>query len=461
MSWVGEEFEELELGDQRLNRRTIYITENLGLAPGRTIPQTFQSWNELKACYNFFQNGSVTDVKLLRPHLNKTIKRIEEYSVVLLASDTSEIDYTSKKSMTNKERLSNKKSGLWLHATTAITPERLTLGIINANFWSREPEKAEDSPEYRTGRDKTPIEEKESYRWVQSYLTSCEIARQVPNTQIINITDREGDIVELYEIAMEQKKQGPTADFIIRSNYDRQIQIPGTNEKIVTSKLRQHLKESVSLGEIEFIIPATEKRKCRKVKQQLKAATVTIKPANKNVKVEVNALMTIEENPPEGEDPLIWVFITSLPITKFEELQKIISYYLCRWEIELFFKVLKSGCKIEERQLETTERMKNLISIFMILAWRVMFTMMLGRVCSDMPCTDLFDAAEWKSVYKILNRKKVLPRKPPRLGEFINMVAMLGGYVEKKGGEPPGVKTVWKGMARMIDFSLAWEAFGG
>ena len=90
-----------------------------------------------------------------------------------------------------------------------------------------------------------------------------------------------------------------------------------------------------------------------------------------------------------------------------------------------------------------------------------MFTMMLGRICGEMPCVDLFDEAEWKSVYKILNKKKALPRKPPSLGKFIVMIAKLGGYVEHKDGEPPGVKTMWKGMARMVDFSLAWEAFGG
>lgn len=170
--------------------------------------------------------------------------------------------------------------------------------------------------------------------------------------------------------------------------------------------------------------------------------------------------MAIEENPPEGEEALVWVFITNLPINSFGEVCKIINYYLCRWEIELFFKILKSGCKIEERQLETTDRMKNLIAIFMILARRVLFTMMLGRVCSDMSAGEVFEEAEWKSVYKIVHKKKALPRKPPKLGEFIIWIAILGGYVKHKEAEPPGVKTMWKGMARMIDFGIAWEAFG-
>ena len=159
---------------------------------------------------------------------------------MLLLSDTSEIDYTTKKAMKGKERLSNKKHGLWLHSTIAVTPERLSLGIVDANFWSRQAEVAEDSSAYRTARDNAPIEEKESYRWLQSYMRACEIAKEVPETQIINITDREGDIIEIFEAAMEQRKQGCFADFIIRSQYDRVID---ENDK----KLRKKLKETESL----------------------------------------------------------------------------------------------------------------------------------------------------------------------------------------------------------------------
>ncbi len=461
MSWVEEELEVINLGDKRLNSRVIHIVETLGLAPGRTIPQSFQSWGEMKACYNFFSNDLVSDEKILAPHIEKTIERIREYPVVLLPSDTSDINYTTKKVMEGKERLDNKQNGLWLHPTIAVTPERLTLGIVDVNFWHREPEVATKDSKSRTARDKAPIENKESYRWLQSYLKACEIAREVPETQIVNITDREGDLIEIFEASTEQAKQGSFAYFIIRSQYDRLLEEKDEETNKIQKKLRQRLKETASLGEIEFTIPPTEKRTGRKVKQQIKAVSVTLKPKNKKVKkIKVNALMALEENPPEGEDPLIWIFLTNLPITDFESVCKVISYYLCRWEIELFFKVLKSGCKVEERQLHTTDRMKRLISIFLIISWRVMFTMMLGRVCSSMLASEVFEEAEWKSVYKIANNKKTLPRKPPKLGEFIIMVATLGGYVDRKGAEPPGVKTMWKGMARMVDFAIAWEAFG-
>jgi hypothetical protein len=462
MSWVEEELKILELGDKRLNKRAIYITESLGLAPGRSIPQSFKTRADIQACYDFAKHDSVTEEKLLAPHIERTVERIKEYPVVLLLSDTTDINYTSKAAMVGKERLANKQNGIWLHPTIAVTPERLTLGIVDANFWHRKSEVAEKNAETGTARDKAPIEEKESYRWLQSYLKSCDIANRASETQVINITDREGDIIEIFEKAQEQEKQGCFAYFIIRSQYDRCLEEKDTETR-VQKKLRQRLKEAPSIGEVEFSISATEKRKGRKVKQQLKAVNITLNSGNaykKSKKVKINAIMAIEENPPEGEEALIWIFLTNLPINNFDDVCKVIKYYLCRWEIELFFKVLKSGCKIEERQLQTTDRMKNLIAIFMILSWRVMFTMMLGRVCSEMSASEVFEEAEWKSVYKVSNPKKTLPRKPPKLGEFIILVAVLGGYMDRKNAAPPGVKVMWKGMGRMVDFAIAWEAFG-
>lgn len=460
MSWMEDEMIFIDLGDRRLNKRCLSIIEKLGLAPGRTIPQAFQARSEIKATYNFFDNDLVSEDKILAPHLQKTIGRIEEYPVVLLVSDTTDINYTTKNAMVNKERLDNKQSGLWLHATIAVTPDRLNLGLVQANFWHREKEVAKKGGSAKKARDKKPIEVKESYRWLQSYQKACDIAKEVPRTQIINISDRECDIIEYFELAESEINKEFKANFIIRSQHNRLIEANDTEPEAI-NKLWEKLEKADTLGELEFTISTRGDRKSRKVKQKLKATSVTLKPADKNKSVVVNAVMAIEESPPEGEDPVTLIFITDLPIKTFKDVCQIIEYYLCRWQIELFFKVLKSGCKVEERQLQTTERIKNLISIFFVLAWRVMFTMMLGRICGEMSCSDLFEEAEWKSVYKILNKKKTLPRKPPSLSEFVVMISRLGGYVEQKDGEPPGVKTMWKGMARMVDFSLAWETFRG
>ena len=450
MSWANEEFKTLNIGDLRLNRRAIHLFDQIGFSPGRTFPQIFQTWRELKACYNFFDNILVTGEKLLAPHIQNTIERIRQFPVVLLPCDTTELDYTTKDAMKGKERVTNQKEGIWLHPTLAVTPERLTLGIVEANFWHRNPEVADKSAASKTARENAPIEEKESYRWLQSYRKACEIAKLVPSTQLIHLADREGDMMEIFEEAVKQRTQGVHANFIIRSQYNRNI------ESETGCKLWDILKQQASLGEIEFFIPATKKRKERKVIQSLKSTTITV--VRKNKQAEVNAVMAIETTPPDGEEPIVWVLITDLPINTFENVKTVISHYLCRWEIELFFKVLKSGCKIEDRQLRTTNRMQNLITLFMVVSWRVMFTMMLGRSCPDLLCSDLFEEAEWKSVYKVLNRNKPIPEKAPTLGEFMIMIAILGGYIRQKSGGPPGVKVIWKGMGRMKDFALAWEA---
>jgi hypothetical protein len=456
MDWVEAEFETLHLGDRRLNKRAIFITEAFDLSPGKTIPQVFKTRSDINKCYDFFDHPSVAEEKLLEPHKERTIERIKELPVVLLLTDTSEANYTTKKSMGGKERLSQTNMGLWLHPTIAVTPDRLPLGIVDNNFWHREPEVFKGK---KSERDKLPIEEKESYRWVKSYLVANEVAKETPNTQIIHICDRDADMIEYFEIAIKKEgNEGNHANFIIRSQYDRILDEVDSENCKITKKLWRTLNNSPTLGEVEFDLPPTDKRKGRKVRQEIKAVSVTLK--RMNVKVKVNAVMAIETSPPEGETPLIWIFITDLPISTFSEALLITKYYLCRWQIEIFFKVLKSGCKIEERQLQETYRMENLITTFMILAWRIMYTMMLGRVCSDMDVEDIFEASEWKSVYKIVNKNKALPKKAPHLGDFMIMVAILGGYVRSKNAKPPGVKVIWKGMARMVDFAIAWDAFG-
>ena len=222
--------------------------------------------------------------------------------------------------------------------------------------------------------------------------------------------------------------------------------------------MRIALKESPSIGEIEFTIPSTQYRKSRKVKQSIKSKTITFR-GSKNRKIRINAVMAIEENPPEGEKALMWIFLTTLPVENFNEAIKVIEYYLCRWEIEIFNKILKSGCKIEEKQLKTADRLQSLIALFLILAWRVQYLMMIGRTCPEMSSGVVFEESEWKAVYKITNRDQQVPDVPPPLKDIIRMIAFLGGYIGRKNDPPPGPTIMWKGLTRMSDFSMAWEAF--
>lgn len=460
--WVENEFSTIDLGDARVDERAKKILNGFEKNPGAPIAQAFKGWKEIKACYRFFDNARITPEKILVPHSVATIKRIKKYPLILMVSDSTSGDYTGKPSIEGLGRLAANQHGnnlgIFLHSTLAVTPERLCLGVVGAKIWTRPIEK--NITLSRKQKESRPIEEKETYRWIESYNLTCEVAEQVPKTQIVNITDREGDFIDLFAEVISRKKRGvPYAEIIVRSKHDRCLD---SKNKLTgqQNKLREDLKNAPDLGTIEFFVPQTEYRSQRTAKQTIKSKKITIKSV-KNQKIEINAVMVIEENPPEGEEALTWILLTTLPISNFKESLKVIEYYLCRWEIEIFHKVLKSGCKIEEKQLQTGNRLKALIALFCILAWRVQYLMMLGRSCPKMSSGDIFEECEWKSVYKISNRNEPIPSESPPLGEFIKMIAMLGGYIGRANDPPPGPKVMWKGLSRMKDFSTAWEVFVG
>lgn len=148
---------------------------------------------------------------------------------------------------------------------------------------------------------------------------------------------------------------------------------------------------------------------------------------------------------------------TTLPMKSPEEVQRVVEFYTRRWQIEIFFRTLNSGCRIERRLFEQLPRTLNCLAVYPIIAWRVMYLCYLGRECPDMDCELIFSPSEWKSVYSIVHGRE-LPTKPPRLNDLIRMIATLGGYVDPK--TEPGPQTLWTGLQRLHCFSLAWDTFG-
>jgi len=170
-------------------------------------------------------------------------------------------------------------------------------------------------------------------------------------------------------------------------------------------------------------------------------------------------VLVSEMDPPEDDVPVEWMLLTSLPVDEIEQVQKVIRYYCARWMIEVFFRVLKSGCRVEDRRFEHIDRFLSCLAVYMIVAWRTLYVCRLGRGCPDIDCESVFEPAEWKSVWKVI-RQTDPPHTPPRLGDMVRMVAQLGGYINQKRRDPPGPQTIWIGMQRMHDFALCWQLFG-
>ena len=174
----------------------------------------------------------------------------------------------------------------------------------------------------------------------------------------------------------------------------------------------------------------------------------------------VNVVQVREENPRADDVPVEWLLIQTLPIDTEEEVRNIVQYYTVSFLIEVFFRILKSGCRIEERRFEHIDRMMPCLAIYLIVAWRTFMVCRLGRGNPDLSCEVIFDPTEWKSVWTVVERKPP-PLKPPPLQHIVRLVAQLGGYVAKPNRpDPPGPQTVWLGLQRTYDLAMAWNAFG-
>ena len=205
-----------------------------------------------------------------------------------------------------------------------------------------------------------------------------------------------------------------------------------------------------------------QSRDARIAEVEVRATTVTLRPPfrfdRKLPEVTVNVVLVEETDPPEGCEPIQWLLITTLPINESEQVKMIVQAYCVRWQIEIFFRTIKSGCRVEQRQFETLARLQNCVAVYCIIAWRIMYLCRLGRECPDLDCEVVFEPCEWKSVYMAVKRKEP-PETPPRLNEIIRMIASLGGYVNRKATQP-GPQTLWIGLQRVHDLSTAWNAFG-
>lgn len=459
--WIENELATIDLGDERLNKRCGRLLERLAADPQASINAACKGWAETHAAYEFFKHERVDEHKVLAPHRQATVQRMKAHPVVLVAQDTTELDYTRKcRTVQGAGPLNDeRRQGFLDHVHVAITPQRLCLGVLGMELWAR------DEETFRQGKDRKyePIETKESFRWLEGYRLACDLAEELPQTQIVSIADREADI---YECFLEAQQPAPPrrAEWIIRARENRSL--PERDPEAGPScycKLFDAIAQSPVLGKRTLRLPKTPKRKARKASVTIRAQRIRLKapyrPDYRLPEVEINVVLVREENPPPGEEPIEWLLLTSLPIDDLKKALRVIDYYACRWQIEVFFRVFKTGCKVEEIQLEKAERLRPCLALYKIVAWRVLYVTMLGRESPDLPCDVLFTDEEWKSAWSICTDQP-LPKRAPPLKQFLPMLAELGGYNGRNHDAPPGPKALWIAIRRMGDFALAWQTFG-
>lgn len=465
-AWIASETRTADFGDERLDRRYALVLNDLSARPSLSIPAACGGLAETTAAYRFFSNERVDAAKVLQPHRDATVQRIREHAVVVVAQDTSEADLTRAREKVGGPLHDETRWGLFVHPLLAMTPQRVPLGVLAATLWSRDPEEFAKSPEEKRRQRKGKlIEGKESYRWLEGYRQTCALAAAVPATQVIAVSDSEGDI---YERFLEgSPREGPHAAWIVRACQDRAL--AGGQGRVL-----QALRGTRPLGALTIQVSPRaastgdgrrrrQARAGRQARVSVRAARVCLRPPSRPgvqwPAVSVNAVLVREEKSPAGEEPIEWLLLTSLATETFADVRQVIDYYCCRWEIEIYFRVLKSGCKVEGLQFEHAPRLQACLAVYLIVAWRVLFVMMVGRQCPELPCTAVLSEEEWQSLYVIATAEP-LPQEPPSLGRMVERIAALGGWLGRKHDGPPGPQAMWIGIQRMRDFAVAWASFG-
>ncbi len=473
--WIHAETCTACFGDERLDKRFRIVLNTMSHTPSLKFPAACNGRAETAAAYRFLDNDKVGKDQVLFPHRQATLERIRQHNVVLIALDSTDLDMTRPhETMVGSGPLNDEsRVGFHDHALLAMTPEGLALGMVAIDIWARDFDGFDkDADQKRAERRAKSIEEKESHRWLDGYREASLVAQEAPETLIVCLSDSEGDI---YECVLEgQIETGtPKAEWIVRACQDRALIVDKDAAADCPTRLRAQVASTPILGHLTVDVrgrePKSKDDRKRKQAREARTAELTIqagrvrlrgpeRPGGKLPNIEVNCVLVTEPNPPEGAEPVEWLLLTSLPIGTIDQVLTIINYYCRRWNIEIYFRILKSGCKVEQSQLEKAERFIPYLALCMIVAWRVYYVMMLGRDCPDLPCDVAFDEDEWKTVYTVVKNQPP-PKKPPSLKTMVGLVASLGGHLGRKGDGDPGPKALWVGLQRMTDLVRGWRAF--
>lgn len=444
MSWVSEELRDVDLGDARRNRRLVEIVEDLAAQPNASVPQAMRDQAAVQGVYDFWANRRVQPEEIIAAHARRTVERMAEHTTVLAIQDTTELDYSSHRSTVGLGPISNPKArGLKVHTVLAASAAGVPLGVLHQAVWVRDC--------VRTPMQRRDIEDKESYRWLESLELTQKL---VPaTTQVVTIADREGDIYELFALPRSQN-----SEFLIRAAQNRNTKADPAIAEM--QPLFAAIRRVPVQGQIRLELQRTPRRAARLATLTVRYTQLWLQPPAEKSRLEeisVGVILAEEESPPAGETPVSWVLVTTLAIADFAAAQQYLGWYASRWLIERLHYTLKSGCRLESLQLSRADRLHRALATYLIVAWRLLWLTYEARQHPEQSVVGILSEAEWRSLYCTVHQTIVAPMQPPNLGECIEWIAQLGGYLEATEDREPGVKVLWRGLQRLHDIAGTWQ----
>jgi len=410
--WAAQEFGACDLGDPRRTQRLVKIVSDQSAQPGGSYSQAAGgNRHVLKGYYRFLNNEreQLDPESLLQTHRTQTIRRMKKEETVLILQDTTLLNFSTRPGCEGLGQIGTNQTkaisrGLALHSCLAVGESGLPLGVLRLHGYA---------PEAAQGKDPgRPIEEKESYRWLEAYQDAAQIAEQIPETRVISVADREGDMFELFDL--RRGYAGRKADLLVRAKSDRCLE--GSDRKLFEELAATPLARKVSIPvprqRQQLAKPSTPGRpaltaRSAEVEVRFKEVTISApqKPQTRDkLPIKIWAIYLLETDPPEGATAVEWMLLTSIEIASVKQALRCVQWYCRRWRIEEWHRVMKSGCKILEHQNHSAQVLLRAIAIDAVIAWRIMLLALLGRETPELPCDILFDRNECE-VLELLAKK--------------------------------------------------------
>jgi hypothetical protein len=456
-SWVDREIKACQFADVRLGKRLHCLLEQIGDAVGESVPMACQDWANTKAAYRFFSNERVNEADILAGHFQATTDRFSAtQGPILVLHDTTEFSFRRESpdqigiiNITHSPRGKDRRPqphtvcGILMHSSLALTTDGLPLGLAAIKFWNRQKFKGSAALAKKINRTRVPIEQKESIRWLQNLRQSTAILGDP--ARCVHIGDRESDIYELFCTAKEVGTH-----FLVRTCVDR-LASDGTHtvaadmaKAEIKGRYRVEVRDAHGDPDnadldIKFerlhVLPPIGKQK------QYPPLDLTVVHAKERGK------------PKKNRKLIDWKLITDLPVRSLKDAKEKLQWYALRWKIEVFHKVLKSGCKAEESKLRTAERLVNLISVFCIVSWRIFWMTMLNRTAPNAPPNLALTDTEIRLLDHLVPDKSE-PKSHKSISRYITKIARLGGYLARSNDPAPGNIVMWRGLSRLSDIEF-------
>ena len=436
--------ERWDFGDKRLTKRAIFIGEALSVKYGQPLSQVFKNASDLKRTYEFLTNPKTTFAKVIQPHHVQTTHQVSELPIVLAVGDTTYLDY--KKIIAKREEygpIGKGGNGLILHSTLAINPDNgQPLGLLWEKLWHREHHKKKNKTR--------SIQEKESYRWVEAIaevqkLLSENQEPKLASAKVIHVFDREGDIAEVFE----QVTQTANTGLVVRAAHNRAL-----------SETDSYLWSEVTSQPVQFMmeieLPKTKKRSHRQAKLAVRYLPLKLRSPQRLKKqehFEVYGVYATEIDPPDGEEPVEWMLLTTEEVTNPTQARVILRWYTYRWRIEEYHKILKSGCKAESYRLQGNS-MEVLLGFLTSIAAQLLKMTYLNRTQPSTPARSVLSELQ----IEVLQAKS--PQSRPSVltvAWAMQSVARLGGYLEHRKNSPIGITVLWRGWLQLQNLCEGWE----